>query len=257
MPGMKATGMNTAASVAEVAITARPISSAASVAATLGGLPIARWRSMFSTSTMASSTRMPTTTASASSVIMFRLKPRIQITPKVGMIDSGSASAEIHVARQSRRNHHTTSTASAAPSHSMAMEELKDARISSMAVLTSLNSIRGFAALSSAMAFSMPSPTAISLEPRVRLMPKLTTGSPSIIASCRRSAWPSVIVASADSGSWVPSDSTIGNCSSVCALSTVPTARMACSLLPWVARPPERSSCERASCADTSPAVRP
>ena len=238
-------------------MTARPISSAASVAACLGGLPMARWRSMFSTSTMASSTRMPTTTASASSVIMFRLKPSNQITPKVGMIDSGSASAEIQVARQSRRKNHTTSTASAAPSHSMAMDDLNEARTSSMAVLTSLNWIRGCSASSCRMAASTPSPTSISLEPTVRLMPKLTTGWPSIIASCRRSAWPSVTVARATSGTWLPSGSTIGNCSSICALSTVPTARMACSLLPWVARPPERSSWERASWPDTSPAVMP
>ena len=115
-PGMNATGTNTAASVADVAITARPISSAASIAACFGGLPIARCRSMFSTSTIASSTRMPTTTASASSVTMFRLKSNSHITPKVGMIDSGSATAEIHVARQSRRKNHTTSTASSAPS---------------------------------------------------------------------------------------------------------------------------------------------
>ena len=35
---------------------------------------------------------------------------------KVGITDSGSATAETKVARQSRRNSHTTSTASSAPS---------------------------------------------------------------------------------------------------------------------------------------------
>ena len=38
------------------------------------------------------------------------------ITAKVGMIDSGSAMAEMKVARKSRRNRNTTATASAAPS---------------------------------------------------------------------------------------------------------------------------------------------
>ena len=76
MPGMKATGTNTAASVAEVAITAVPISSAASRAASRGVLPMPRWRTMFSISTIASSTRMPTTTDSASSVMMFSENPR-------------------------------------------------------------------------------------------------------------------------------------------------------------------------------------
>ena len=71
---------------------------------------------MFSISTIASSTRMPTTTDSASSVIMLRVKPKKYITAKVGMIDSGNASAATQVARQSRRNNHTTSSASSAPS---------------------------------------------------------------------------------------------------------------------------------------------
>ena len=123
MPGMKATGTNTAASVSEVAITAVPISSAASRAASSGDLPMRRWRTMFSISTIASSTRMPTTTDSASRVIRFRLKPNRCITAKVGMIDSGSATAEIQVARQSRRNNQTTNSASNAPSHSMVIDE--------------------------------------------------------------------------------------------------------------------------------------
>jgi hypothetical protein len=122
-PGMKATGTNTAARVAEVAITAMPISSVASMAACSGGLPIARCRATFSTSTMASSTRMPMTTASASSVSRLSEKPSHHITAKVGITDSGNAMAEIHVARQSRRKNQTTITASSAPSSSMVIEE--------------------------------------------------------------------------------------------------------------------------------------
>ena len=123
MPGMKATGTNTAARVSEVAITALPISPAASRAASSGGLPMRRWRTMFSISTIASSTRMPTTTESASSVMMLRVNPKKYITANVGMIDSGSANADTQVARQSRRNSHTTSSASSAPSQSMVIEE--------------------------------------------------------------------------------------------------------------------------------------
>ena len=44
---------------------------AATVAASTGFLPMRRCRTMFSTSTIASSTRMPTTSDSASSVRMF------------------------------------------------------------------------------------------------------------------------------------------------------------------------------------------
>ena len=68
MPLMKAVGRNTATSAKVVAITAMPISSAASMAACMGDLPMRRWRSMFSISTMASSTSTPTTSASDSRV---------------------------------------------------------------------------------------------------------------------------------------------------------------------------------------------
>ena len=40
----------------------------------------------------------------------------------VGMIDSGNATADTNVARQSRRNSHTTITARMAPSYSACME---------------------------------------------------------------------------------------------------------------------------------------
>ena len=68
-PDMKLTGTNTATIASVVATTAKPISSAASSAAFIGLLPMRMWRTMFSTSTMASSTRMPTTSDRPSSVI--------------------------------------------------------------------------------------------------------------------------------------------------------------------------------------------
>ena len=76
MPLMKAVGKNTAISVKVVAITARPISSAASIAAWYGVLPMRRWRTIFSTSTIASSTKMPITRLSANSVTTLMEKPR-------------------------------------------------------------------------------------------------------------------------------------------------------------------------------------
>jgi len=121
MPGMKAVGRNTAIRVKVVAITARPISSAASSAACNGLLPMRMWRTMFSLSTIASSTRMPTTSDSASSVTTLSVKPSRYIAAKVGMIDSGSATAATKVARQSRRKNQTTITARTAPSSSSHM----------------------------------------------------------------------------------------------------------------------------------------
>ncbi len=74
------------------------------------------WRTMFSISTIASSTRTPATRLSASSVIWLSEKPSRSMNQKEGMAERGMASAEITVARQSRRNRNTTTTASSAPS---------------------------------------------------------------------------------------------------------------------------------------------
>ena len=71
---------------------------------------------MFSISTIASSTRMPTTSDSDSSVTPLSVKPSRCIAAKVGIADIGSATAAISVERHSRRKNHTTSTASTAPS---------------------------------------------------------------------------------------------------------------------------------------------
>ena len=116
MPLMKAVGKKTAMSVKVVAITARPISSAASIAAWYGVLPMRKWRTMFSTSTMASSTKMPMTSESASSVTTLMEKPSQAMPMKAGTTESGSATAETKVARRSRKKSHTTSTAKIAPS---------------------------------------------------------------------------------------------------------------------------------------------
>ena len=68
---------------------------------------------------------MPTTSDSESRVTTLSVKPIQCITAKVGMADSGSATALTRVARQSRRNHQTTSTASTAPSISRVIEPSK------------------------------------------------------------------------------------------------------------------------------------
>ena len=72
---------------------------------------------MFSTSTMASSTKIPTTSDKASSVMMLIENPSMCMPMNAGITDSGSATADTNVARQSRKNSHTTTTASSAPSY--------------------------------------------------------------------------------------------------------------------------------------------
>ena len=123
IPPMKLTGAKTATMVSVIAMTASPISSAASTAASNGRLPMRMWRTMFSISTIASSTRMPVTRVTASRLTKLSEKPIRCIAAKVGMMDSGRAAAESRVARQSRRNSSTTRVASAAPSISVCMAD--------------------------------------------------------------------------------------------------------------------------------------
>ena len=56
---------------------------------------------MFSISTIASSTRMPATSAKARSVTSFKVKPNRLMTQNVGMVDNGMAIAAKKVARPS------------------------------------------------------------------------------------------------------------------------------------------------------------
>ncbi|MNS58980.1 hypothetical protein D3C72_919220 [compost metagenome] len=60
IPGMNAVGMNTAQSTRVIATSAPPISCMVTMVACTGLLPSPRWRSTFSTTTMALSTTIPT-----------------------------------------------------------------------------------------------------------------------------------------------------------------------------------------------------
>ena len=100
MPPMKLTGAKIATIDSEIAMTARPISSAASSEARNADLPIRMWRTMFSISTIASSTRMPVTSVIASRLTRLSEKPIASIIQKVGMMESGIAMAVTMVARK-------------------------------------------------------------------------------------------------------------------------------------------------------------
>src|SRR5713226_7997684 len=75
------------------------------------------WRTMFSISTMASSTRIPVDSVMARNETRLSEKPRMSIAQNAGKIDSGSEIAAMMVARMSRRNNSTTTTARIAPSN--------------------------------------------------------------------------------------------------------------------------------------------
>lgn len=74
-PGRKEIGTKTATSVSVVAMTAKKTSCAPSTAAARGPMPWLRRRTMFSSTTMASSTTSPVASTSASSVRMLTEKP--------------------------------------------------------------------------------------------------------------------------------------------------------------------------------------
>ena len=107
---MYATGTNTATIDKVVAMTAKPISLVASRAARIRGLPISRWRWVFSITTIASSTKMPIESESASMVMLLSVKPMKSMNAKVPITEVGIASAEMKVARQSCKNTQMIST---------------------------------------------------------------------------------------------------------------------------------------------------
>ena len=216
-----------------------------------------RWRTMFSTSTMASSTRMPTTSDSASSVITLMEKPSHCMPMKAGMTDSGSATAETNVARQSRKNSHTTTTASSAPSYSRCMEPSYSSCTGSTKLKASVTSSPGWASRSSARATFTAAPTSTSLAPLLRATSKPTTGLPLSSARARGSAMVSVTVATWSSRRWRPSERARVRPASSWAVCTVASVRTGCSLPPRSVRPPALSVCTSRSWRDTSAAVAP
>src|SRR5690606_15356652 len=102
IPLISAVGRKTTTRVAVVASTASAISLTASTVACQVDLPMRWCRAIFSTSTIASSTKTPTTTAIANKVMVLIEKSAQDINAKVGIIDKGKAIAPIRVARQSR-----------------------------------------------------------------------------------------------------------------------------------------------------------
>ncbi len=128
MPEIIAAGMNTADSTRAMAIRAPPTSSMVAWAASCGFMPCSRWRSTFSTTTMASSTTMPMASTRPNSDRLLSEKPAASITAKVPTSDTGMARIGMIAARQLCRNTITTITTSSRASNRVrctsAMESL-------------------------------------------------------------------------------------------------------------------------------------
>ena len=92
-------------------------------------MPASRWREIFSSTTMASSTTKPVAMVSAISDRLLRLKPHRYIAAKVPISDTGTATAGISVARPERRNRKTTRITSATEITSVCSTSSSEARM--------------------------------------------------------------------------------------------------------------------------------
>ena len=110
MPEMKAEGTNTAQSVSAMAISAPPTSSMVRCAASRGESPAAMLRSTFSTTTMASSTTIPTASTRPNSDRLLSERPKASSTVKVPTSEIGIATMGMIEARQVCRKRITTTT---------------------------------------------------------------------------------------------------------------------------------------------------
>jgi hypothetical protein len=113
MPDRKADGTNTAQRVSAMDTSAPPTSSIVRCAASVGDMPARMLRSTFSTTTIASSTTMPTASTRPNSDRLFSDIPSAYRTAKVPTNETGMAMTGISEARQVCRNRNTTPTTNA------------------------------------------------------------------------------------------------------------------------------------------------
>ena len=193
---------------------------------------------MFSISTMASSTRMPTTRVRASRVTTFSEKPISCMTKNVGISDIGMAKAVIRVERQSRRNSSTTRAARNMPSIRTCRVALKLSRVSSTVAKMRVNLIPGWTFSIFASSAITSSSTATSLDSRVFITWKPTTGRPLSLAKPRTSDAPSPMSATSVSFTKRPPSAAMVRLRSWSTVCTEPSTRRVCSRPPNEMRPP-------------------
>ena len=129
MPGKKATGTNTATSTMPMTTTAPNTSRMASMAAWKEVFFSSRmWRSMFSMTTMASSTTIPVASTMPNRVRVLIEKPNSFTKAKVPMSETGMVMAGMSVLRQFWRKRNITSTTSTMASPRVTSTSLMDSR---------------------------------------------------------------------------------------------------------------------------------
>ncbi len=103
MPGKNAMGKKTTTSTSVMTMAARPISRRPLIAARKGGSPCSRWRSLFSNTTIESSTKMPVMRVMASSETVSSVKLSTFITMSVAKSEVGIAMRTVAALRHERR----------------------------------------------------------------------------------------------------------------------------------------------------------
>ena len=112
MPDINAVGPNTAHNVSAMAMMAVETSFIVRCAASFGDMPSAMFRSTFSTTTIASSTTIPTARTSPNNDRLLIDAPNSERMVNVPTSDTGIATTGMIVARQFCRNRYTTPTTS-------------------------------------------------------------------------------------------------------------------------------------------------
>ncbi|SAD05598.1 Uncharacterised protein [Enterobacter cloacae] len=128
-PPISSSGRNTATSDRLMESTVNPTSRVPCNAACSGFTPASRWREMFSSTTMASSTTKPVAIVRAISDRLLRLNPHRYMAAKVPISETGTATAGISVARPERRNRKTTRITSATEITSVCSTSSSEARM--------------------------------------------------------------------------------------------------------------------------------
>ncbi len=139
-PPMNSSGTNTAISDAVIDTIVNPISLAPSSAACRRDLPMSRWRTMFSITTIASSTTKPIEITSAISVRLSSVKPSAYITMNAPASDSGTESPAITVGATRRRNSSIVMMTRARLISSVIWTSMTDARIVAVRSLNGVSS---------------------------------------------------------------------------------------------------------------------
>jgi len=175
---MNSSGISTAISDTVSDTRVKPISAAPLSAACIGDSPISRWRAMFSSMTMASSTTKPVAMVSAIRLRLFTEKPARYMTPKVPTSDSGTATLGISVAGRLRRNRKVTMTTSATANTSSFCTSRTEARMDSVrSVSTATSTAAGSVAVSWGSSARTRSATSMTLAPGWRWMFTSTAGT--------------------------------------------------------------------------------